>query len=186
MSATALAVYSAILLQLASCSGPQRDGVQDEDKVSPFGMEIGEVWAGNYTCGVPAWMLLHVTGTFPLEAVFHFAYPNSGTHGAFSVKQTGDVDGGVVTLDAYEWMYRPQNTEMVGLQGALRDDGKRFKGIILHENCGDFSLVRTTVDEPLVQDALALEEGTTTDAAIRALNVMKVSFLKLEVALTKR
>jgi hypothetical protein len=52
----------------------------------------GSIWAGNYTCGsTPAWLLLHFERVQPrLEAIFHFVYPSSGTHGAFTVVESAD------------------------------------------------------------------------------------------------
>ncbi|KAJ1634840.1 hypothetical protein T492DRAFT_970305 [Pavlovales sp. CCMP2436] len=109
------------------------------------------IWAGNYSCGgTSAWLLLHVEDSSPLQAVFHFVYPRSGTHGAFTVREPvggGDSDGPrSFVLDSGEWVREVAHTEMVGLAGRLSDDGMRLEGRILHDGCDGFALVRATID----------------------------------------
>ena len=124
-------------------------------------LRAGEVWAGNYTCGsAPAWLLLHVEAVRPrVEAVFHFVYPTSGTHGAFTVVEgsagaevSSAVDGALV-LDAGEWLMRPDGAEMVGMQcSVLAAEPARMFGAILHTHCEAFELVRAQVDVDVADD----------------------------------
>lgn len=117
-------------------------------------LQSGEVWAGNYTCGAaPAWLLLHVEAVHPrVEAVFHFVYPNSGTHGAFTVVEgasgeTSSAVAGALVLEAGAWLMRPENAEMVGMQcSVLAAETSRMVGAILHPHCEAFELVKANVD----------------------------------------
>jgi hypothetical protein len=124
-------------------------------------LQPGEVWAGNYTCGsAPAWLLLHIEAVRPrVEAVFHFVYPNSGTHGAFTVVEAPSAEAssavaGRLVLDAGSWLMRPDNAEMVGMHcGVLAAEPARMVGAILHPHCEAFELVRARVDVAVVDAA---------------------------------
>mmetsp|Transcript_13127 Transcript_13127/g.34206 ORF Transcript_13127/g.34206 Transcript_13127/m.34206 type:complete len:207 (-) Transcript_13127:62-682(-) len=142
----------------------------------------GQVWAGNYTCAqVPAWLLLHVLGTAPLRAVFHFVYPHSGTHGAFIVEEGPLQDPEDFRLDARMWIHMPRNAEMVGIVGHLSKDHSRIEGKIVHEECGRFEVTRTVVD--LIDSALehAVKTSETAQNVVdRSMAVMQYAYDQLE------
>ena len=53
----------------------------------------GDVFAGSYVCGNAAWLLLHIHSSGPTQgssnsATFHFLYPSSTQHGAYSLSGT--------------------------------------------------------------------------------------------------
>ena len=52
-------------------------------------MAPGDIFAGSYMCGNVAWLLLHMhepAEAGVLTATFHFLYPSSTQHGAYTLK----------------------------------------------------------------------------------------------------
>lgn len=168
-------LYAVLLLSCARGGGGEASQPLSRAELLP----VGSVFAGNYSCGhVPAWLLLHIEASDPLEAVFHFVYPNSGTHGAFTLREVGveasenalaghsQPSNGAARdprrfeLFAEEWVKVAENTEMVGMQGHVAEgsNSKRLVGTVLHSQCQQFELVRTTID-------LSPASGAPPDAA---------------------
>lgn len=101
-------------------------------------------WTGFYTCAQGATaMKLTLIDDDParLTAVLAFG-PTPGNpevpRGSYTLR--GVRRGSVVQLAPLEWLERPEDYDMVGLDGGIA--GARFEGRIAHETCGAFSLQR--------------------------------------------
>ena len=136
----------------------------------------GDVFAGSYVCGNPAWLLLHVIeptdDTRPFSAVFHFVYPSSTQHGAYTLSGAPFVSRGprTIQLEPGAWISSAQGKVVpVGLLGVLSDDGATFSGEVLHGSCGRFEVhrVRLDVEPPLTSVQLgALSRAGAQDSII--------------------
>ncbi|KAL1523499.1 hypothetical protein AB1Y20_018437 [Prymnesium parvum] len=117
---------------------------------SAHGLLPGSVYAGHYVCGSPAWLLLHIEAAdaAAVDAIFHFVYPRSTLHGAFSMRGSFSSDlGRLLLLTPREWIHRPPGKVVpIGLAGLVSADGARIAGEVLHSGCGSFELNRTAID----------------------------------------
>ena len=110
----------------------------------------GDVFAGSYVCGNPAWLLLHVLepndDTKPFSAVFHFVYPSSTQHGAYMLSGAPFASRGpsTIQLEPGAWISSAKGKVVpVGLLGVLSADGTTFSGEVLHASCGRFEVHRS-------------------------------------------
>ena len=136
----------------------------------------GDVFAGSYVCGNPAWLLLHVLepndDTKPFSAVFHFVYPSSTQHGAYMLSGAPFASRGpsTIQLEPGAWISSAKGKVVpVGLLGVLSADGTTFSGEVLHASCGRFEVhrVRLDVEPPLTSVQLgALSRAGAQDSVI--------------------
>ena len=138
---------------------------------SATGFSTGEVYAGSYTCGTPAWLFLHIDEASDerVNAVFHFLYPSSTQNGAYQVRgKYRDALSPMrraVQFEPGHWVVTAGKVVRVGLLGILSEDGSTFAGEVLHSSCGSFQLARIGTDElipPL--STVSLGALATTDA----------------------
>ena len=138
---------------------------------SATGFSTGELYAGSYTCGTPAWLFLHIDEASDerVNAVFHFLYPSSTQNGAYQVR--GKYRDALlpmrraVQFEPGHWVVTAGKVVRVGLLGILSEDGSTFAGEVLHSSCGSFQLARIGTDElipPL--STVSLGALATTDA----------------------
>ena len=118
----------------------------------PFGLAAGQTFVGHYTCASKAWLFLTVeTATAEaVEAVFHFVYPGSTQHGAFTMHGTW-VSGRILKLVPGDWLRPPpEKVVPIGLAGLVMPaaddvpgsaDPQRIKGEVLHMGCGEFEAI---------------------------------------------
>ena len=123
----------------------------------PYGWRAGMVFAGNYACRTPAWLLLHLhsCNSTNVEAIFQFIYPTSTQHGAFWVSGTFGATRALKLAPGGAWLGAPPPRVVpVGLLGVISDEGRRFKGEVLHGGCGSFDVNITTWDSERLGPAL--------------------------------
>ena len=129
----------------------------------------GDVYAGHYTCGSPAWLILSIESgaAEAVEAVFTFLYPKSTQHGAYALR--GTIRGRVLQLDPADWLQLPPGkVEPVGLMGVLSHDGDSFTGEVMHASCGRFAVNRTQVDVAPPETTVDFESaGAATDDPVQ-------------------
>ncbi len=113
----------------------------------------GELYAGTYTCGSPAWLFLHIHDASEqrVNAVFQFLYPSSTQNGAYEVhgkyRDAVSPTRRAVQFEPGVWVAAAGKVVRVGLLGILSEDGDTFAGEVLHSSCGSFELARVSVDE---------------------------------------
>ena len=131
----------------------------------------GAVFAGQYMCGSPAWLMLHIemADAPAVTAAFHFIYPTTSQTGAFAMSGTISNEN-ILRLQPGEWLQKPPGKKVipVGLAGIVSDDGTRIKGEVMHLGCGSFDVNRTVVD--VSPGTLTLSADGTT-AAPRGLDL---------------
>jgi hypothetical protein len=135
------------LLGLSLLLLPLQSSAAEED----FSLTPGDVFAGAYSCGSAAYLLLHIESVTMSEvtAVFHFVYPSSTQHGAYLVRGSWDTSPSTrrLKLVPAEWIHAPKGKIVpVGLFGFVSEDGLRITGEVLHGSCGRFQVNKTRID----------------------------------------
>ena len=138
---------------------------------APYGWSAGMVLVGSYTCRTPAWLILHVhaCNASAVEAVFQFVYPTTTQHGAFWVSGQFGATRALKLAPTTAWLTpAPPRVVPVGLLGIISDEGRRFKGEVLHGGCGGFDVNLTTWDgarfgPPHEKPAAGAAEATLAD-----------------------
>ncbi|KAL3913146.1 MAG: hypothetical protein SGPRY_008088 [Prymnesium sp.] len=137
-------------LAVLSTSQPKTLESARPDAGQAHGLVNGSIFAGHYQCGSSAWLLLHLeeVSEVDVSAVFHFVYPSSSQHGAYTMSgQFSTSEGRLLRLHPKEWVDRPPGkVEPVGLAGVISPDGLRIKGEIMHLGCDGFDVNRTKLD----------------------------------------
>uniref|UniRef100_A0A7S4BC79 Uncharacterized protein n=1 Tax=Chrysotila carterae TaxID=13221 RepID=A0A7S4BC79_CHRCT len=164
-------------------NGPSGTAPKGERRRGRFVLQPG-LYAGHYTCGNTAWLLLRVERATEKEvhAVFHFVYPASTQQGAFEVHGIYG-ENSVLKLTPTRWLHKPPGRVVpVGLAGVVSDSGGRFKGEVLHSNCGGFD-VNTTQDD-LHDEVRHLHLPAFTDSDGRMHAPLAVDFARTTTALS--
>ena len=118
-------------------------------------LSVGDVYAGSYTCGSSAWLMLHIEAVSAesVSAVFHFIYPTSMQHGAYvlhgrpQANAAGITSSRLIKFDPGEWLLVGSGKVVkVGLLAIISADGLKLSGEVMHTSCGRFELRRTLLD----------------------------------------
>jgi len=105
----------------------------------------GQTWIGQYDCAQGTTELrlrIRAVRGNAVDSIFEFRHVPSGAFGQFTLSGTINGAGGHVVLEPGEWLERPRNYVMVGMDGTLSPSGDTFTGRITEEGCGGFSLRR--------------------------------------------
>ncbi len=124
----------------------KKDGWVPEVFPAPNPFSHLGTWVGDYDCrqgntGV-AFRILDVRGRV-VRAIFDFHHAPSGAAGAYLMSGTYDPETRRAHFEPSEWIVRPENYYMVGMDGEVSLDGSLFAGKMTNEGCGAFQLKPT-------------------------------------------
>lgn len=100
-------------------------------------------WTGDYDCRQGntdlSFRILDVRGHV-VRAIFDFHHFPSGAKGSYIMRGTYDADTHKAHFEPSQWIIRPDNYYMVGMEGEVSLDNSLFAGKITDDGCGAFQL----------------------------------------------
>lgn len=140
MNAFALPLLCALALLLA----PVGASAQSAGVSAPLAPS-GSVWTGGYTCAqgtTNATLTVVQRGGDRVTAIFTFAHEATRVGGAYWLHGSVNAVTREINWATGDWIAQPPDYMTVGLRGTVSTDGYYMSGVVTHETCGSFSLVR--------------------------------------------
>lgn len=105
----------------------------------------GSVWTGGYACAqgtTNATLTVVQRGGDRVTAIFTFAHEATRVGGAYWLHGSVNAVTREINWATGDWIAQPPDYMTVGLRGTVTTDGYYMSGVVTHETCGNFSLVR--------------------------------------------